>query len=102
MIKNMRTIYRSVMTVLAVIIGILYFAGQISDPAAIVVGLFAGAFLITSVTSFAQPICRASLILQSKRRENGHKLINVAMSGGSALLGGSYTCLLHCCSMHRV
>ena len=50
--KNMRTIYRSILTVMAVIIGILYFAGQISDPAAIVVGLFAGAFLITSVTSF--------------------------------------------------
>lgn len=49
--KNMRTIYRGILTVLAVIIGILYFAGQISDPAAIVVGLFAGAFLITSVTS---------------------------------------------------
>ena len=50
--KNMRTIYRGILTVLAVIIGILYFTDQISVLAAIVVGLFAGAFLITSVTSF--------------------------------------------------
>ena len=47
--KNMRTIYRGILTVLAVIIGILYFTDQISGLAAIVLGIIAVAFLITSL-----------------------------------------------------
>jgi hypothetical protein len=45
--KNMGLVDRSVRTVLAVVIAILYFTNQISGIAAIVLGLFAIVFLIT-------------------------------------------------------
>jgi Na+(H+)/acetate symporter ActP len=50
--KNMGLVDRSVRTVLAVIIAILYFTNQISGIAAIVLGLFAVVFLVTSFMSF--------------------------------------------------
>ncbi|MCW8803160.1 MAG: DUF2892 domain-containing protein [Ignavibacteriaceae bacterium] len=50
--KNMGLVDRSVRTVLAVVIAILYFTNQISGIAAIVLGLFAIVFLITSFMSF--------------------------------------------------
>jgi small-conductance mechanosensitive channel len=43
---------RSIRTVLAVVIAILYFTNQISGIAAIVLGLFAIVFLLTSFMSF--------------------------------------------------
>jgi len=43
---------RSIRTVLAVVIAILYFTNQISGITAIVLGLFAVVFLITSFMSF--------------------------------------------------
>ena len=43
---------RSIRTVLAVVIAILYFTNQISGIAAIVLGLFAVVFLLTSFMSF--------------------------------------------------
>jgi hypothetical protein len=50
--KNMGLVDRSVRTVLAVVIAILYFTNQISGITAIVLGLFAVVFLITSFMSF--------------------------------------------------
>ncbi len=50
--KNMSLLDRSIRTVLAVIIAILYFTNQISGFAAIVLGLFAIVFLLTSFMSF--------------------------------------------------
>jgi len=43
---------RSIRTVLAVVVAILYFTNQISGIAAIVLGLFAVVFLLTSFMSF--------------------------------------------------
>jgi len=43
---------RSIRTVLAVVIAILYFTNQISGIAAIILGLFAVVFLLTSFMSF--------------------------------------------------
>ena len=50
--KNMGTIDRIIRTVVAVAIVALYFAGQISGTIAIVLGIVAGAFLLTSLVSW--------------------------------------------------
>lgn len=50
--KNMGTVDRVVRTLLAVIVAILYFTGQISGVAAIILGIIAVIFLITSAVGF--------------------------------------------------
>ncbi len=50
--KNMGSIDRTVRTLLAVIIAILYISGQISGIAAVILGIFAIAFLLSSFLSF--------------------------------------------------
>ena len=49
--KNMGTIDRAVRSLVAVLIAILYFTDQISGIAAIILGLFAVVFLVTSFMS---------------------------------------------------
>jgi hypothetical protein len=46
--KNMGTIDRSIRVALAVAVGILYLAGQITGTAAIILGVLAVVFLLTS------------------------------------------------------
>jgi len=46
--KNMGTIDRSIRVVLAVVVGMLYLAGQITGTAAIILGVVAVVFLLTS------------------------------------------------------
>lgn len=50
--KNMGTIDRVIRVILAAIVAILYFTGQISGIAAIVLGIFALVFVITSIIGF--------------------------------------------------
>lgn len=50
--KNMGTIDRVIRTVLAIVIGVLYFTGQITGLAGIILGVFAVIFLVTSAISF--------------------------------------------------
>ena len=50
--KNMGMADRTVRTILAVVIAILYFTNQITGVAAIVLGIFAVVFLLTSFMSF--------------------------------------------------
>jgi len=50
--KNMGTADRLIRTVLALIVIALYFSGQISGLAAIILGIFAVIFLLTSLISF--------------------------------------------------
>jgi hypothetical protein len=50
--KNMGTADRLIRTVLALIVLVLYFTGQISGLAAIILGIFAVIFLLTSLISF--------------------------------------------------
>ncbi|MGL4370048.1 MAG: YgaP family membrane protein [Spirochaetota bacterium] len=52
MIQNMGVIDRAVRTVLAAAVVILYFAGQISGAAAVVLGIIAAVFIITSAIGF--------------------------------------------------
>ena len=49
---NMGTIDRTIRTILAMLIGILYFTGQISGTTAIVLGALAVVFLLTSLISW--------------------------------------------------
>lgn len=50
--KNMGTIDRVIRTVIALAIAVLYFIGQISGTLAIVLGIVAVAFLVTSFVSW--------------------------------------------------
>ena len=50
--KNMGVADRIIRTLLAVIVVILYFTNQITGTAAIVLGIFAVVFLLTSLMSF--------------------------------------------------
>lgn len=52
MIKNMGTADRLIRTALAVIVGILYLTGQIGGWTAIILGIFAVIFLLTSSVAF--------------------------------------------------
>jgi K+-transporting ATPase A subunit len=49
MIKNMGTVDRSIRIVIAIIIAVLYFTGQITGTAAIILGVIAAAFILTSL-----------------------------------------------------
>jgi hypothetical protein len=50
--KNMGSMDKGIRIALAVIIAILYFTNQITGVAAIVLGIFAVVFLLTSLVSF--------------------------------------------------
>jgi Na+(H+)/acetate symporter ActP len=50
--KNMGTADRVLRTILAVVVAILYFAGQISGTAAVILGILAVIFLLTSAVGF--------------------------------------------------
>lgn len=49
---NMGTIDRIIRTALAILVGVLWYSGQISGTVAIVLGIIAVVFLLTSVVSF--------------------------------------------------
>jgi len=49
--KNMGTIDRIVRTLIALLVGALYLTGQITGTAAIILGIIAVAFLLTSLFS---------------------------------------------------
>lgn len=50
--KNMGIIDRSLRRLIAIVIGILYFTNQITDTSALVLGIFAVMFVLTSSLSF--------------------------------------------------
>jgi amino acid transporter len=50
--KNMGTIDRVIRVLLAILVGILYLTGNISGIAAIILGIFAIAFIVTSLIGF--------------------------------------------------
>lgn len=52
MTKNVGTIDRGLRVVVALVVGILYFTGLISGTVAIVLGILAVVFLLTSLMSF--------------------------------------------------
>ena len=50
--KNMGTADRIIRTLLAILVAVLYFTNQISGTAAIILGIFAIIFLLTSLVGF--------------------------------------------------
>ena len=50
--KNMGSWDRSLRVLAAIVVGILYFTDQISGTAAIILGLFAVIFIVTSMVGF--------------------------------------------------
>jgi uncharacterized protein (DUF58 family) len=50
--KNMGMVDRVLRTVLAVIVAILYFSGQLTGTAALILGVFAVIFLVTSSVGY--------------------------------------------------
>jgi hypothetical protein len=50
--KNMGTIDRIIRVILAIVVGVLYYMGQISGTAAIILGVLALIFVITSAFGF--------------------------------------------------
>lgn len=49
---NMGTIDKAIRIVLALVVGVLYFTGQISGAVAIILGILAIVFVLTSLISF--------------------------------------------------
>jgi uncharacterized membrane protein YphA (DoxX/SURF4 family) len=52
MIKNMGTADRIIRTIIALVIGALIIAGTLTGLVAVILGIFAVVFLLTSFTSF--------------------------------------------------
>ena len=52
MTKNMGTIDRVIRVTLAIIVAVLYFTGQITGIAAIILGIIALVFIVTSAIGF--------------------------------------------------
>ena len=50
--KNMGIADRSIRIILAIVVAILIYFGELSGIAAIILGVFAGVFLLTSLVSF--------------------------------------------------
>jgi len=51
MTKNMGTVDRLIRTLLALLVGVLYYAGVISGTTAVILGVIAVVFLLTSLIS---------------------------------------------------
>lgn len=47
--KNMGTVDKAIRVIVAIVIGVLYFTGQITGTAAIILGVLAIVFLLTSI-----------------------------------------------------
>ena len=52
MIKNMGTVDRTIRTLLALAVGVLWYTGKIGGTLAIVLGVFAVVFLLTSFVAW--------------------------------------------------
>ena len=50
--KNMGAIDRSIRTLLAIVVAVLYFTGHITGVAAVILGIIAVVFLVTSFIGF--------------------------------------------------
>ena len=50
--KNMGIADRSLRIILAIVVAVLIYLGELSGVAAIILGVFAGVFLLTSLVSF--------------------------------------------------
>jgi len=52
--KNMGLIDRSLRIIMAIVIAVLIYLGELTGTAAVILGIFAGMFLLTSLGSFCR------------------------------------------------
>jgi Na+(H+)/acetate symporter ActP len=64
--KNMSAIDRILRSIIAIVVAVLYFSGQISGLAAIILGILAVVFLLTSFVSFC-PLYKVLKISTAKK-----------------------------------
>lgn len=71
--KNMGLIDRVLRTILAVIVAVLYFAGQLTGTAALVLGIFAVIFLVTSSVGYCPAYTLLGVsTLKGDEHDKGH------------------------------
>lgn len=70
--KNMGNTDRVIRTLLAVIVAVLYFTGVIGGTLAIVLGVLAGIFLLTSLVSFCPLYPIFGISTCSRRKSSAH------------------------------
>ncbi len=71
--KNMGMVDRVLRTVLAVVVAVLYFAGQFTGTAAVILGVFAVIFLATSSMGFCPVYTLLGIsTLKGETHEEGH------------------------------
>jgi hypothetical protein len=72
--KNMGLIDRVLRTILAVIVAVLYFGGQLTGTAAVVLGIFAVIFLVTSSVGYcpAYSLLGVSTLKSEEHHDEGH------------------------------
>lgn len=66
--KNMGAADRSIRTIVAIVVAVLYFTGNISGMAAIILGIIAIIFLVTSFVAFC-PLYTLLGISTAKKEE---------------------------------
>jgi hypothetical protein len=72
--KNMGIVDRLLRTLLAIVVAILYFSGQLTGTAAVVLGVFAVIFLVTSSIGFCPAYTLLGIsTLKGDRHEGAHK-----------------------------
>lgn len=69
--KNMGTVDRAVRLIVVVIIAALYFTGQISGTAAIILGIIAVAFLVTSIIGWCPAYLPLGLSTKGESKSEG-------------------------------
>lgn len=66
--KNMGAADRIIRTLLAILVAVLYFTNQISGTAAIILGIFAIIFLLTSLAGFCPLYIPFKISTRKKRK----------------------------------
>jgi hypothetical protein len=69
--KNMGVVDRVLRTGLVIAVGILYFTGEISGVTALVLGIFALVFLVTSAMSFCLLYAPFNITTTEKKTKEG-------------------------------
>lgn len=67
--KNMGIIDRIIRTALAAVVAVLYFTNQLTGIAAVILGLFAIAFLLTSLVGFCPLYVPLRISTRGKKKE---------------------------------
>ncbi len=85
MTKNMGLLDRGIRTLIAVVIGVLYFTGQIGGIVAIILGIVAVVLLLTSLVSWCPAYLPFNL---STRKRGGGEGVEGGGGGGLGASGG--------------